>query len=85
MYYRSVVIGKCGSIQLKNTIEIKSGHLIISSFDKRYTGLLAGAESASVTKDQGFGKENEDEKNRKRCVFIRCLAANGLCSREAAV
>ena len=29
-YYRSVVIDKCGSIQAKNTIEIKFGHLNIS-------------------------------------------------------
>ena len=51
MYYRNVVVGKCGSIQAKNTIEIKFGHLIISSFEKRYAELLAGAGSASVTKD----------------------------------
>jgi hypothetical protein len=61
---------------LKNTIEIKSGHLIISSFEKRYAESLAGAGSLSVTKDQGIGKENEDEKNLKCSVLIRSVAAN---------
>ena len=84
-YYRSVVIGQCDFVQPKNTIEIKSGHLIISSFEKRYSELLAGAKSASVTKVQEFGKENEDEKNHKRSVFIRPVAANGPGSGAAAV
>ncbi|MCP4259717.1 MAG: hypothetical protein GY774_19730 [Planctomycetes bacterium] len=76
---------QCDSIQPKNTIEIKSGHLIISSFGTRYAGLPAEAGSAFVAKDQGFGKEIEDEKNHKCSVFIRPVAANGFSSRKAAV
>jgi hypothetical protein len=50
-YYRRVIIGKCGSTRPKITIEIKSGHLIISSFEKRYAESLGGGGSASVAKD----------------------------------